>query len=229
MTTPSAKDLLAQADELIRRTRAPADLPVLTELVTETPRSKPTSRLAASVEGIPDLTELIETPAKRDAGDTLEVEEISFEEFKREALNERREPSLGLDDSAPAMHEIFPSQIKAFADASQRSASALRSDGDNTATYTKAQFETAVAAKLEQMQHSVYSQVMQQLELHATGEMKRNLREALEPALTQVALDLAAQVAEETSIQMQQIISNAVENEVARLREQILNKRRDNR
>jgi hypothetical protein len=230
MTTPSAKDLLAQADEIMRRTRASADLPVLTELVTETPRSKPASpRLDASVEGIPDLTELIETPAKRDAGDTLEVEEISFEEFKREALTERRDPSLGLDDSAAAMHEIFPSQIKASANTLQRSASALRSDGDNTATYTKAQFDAAVAAKLEQMQHSVYSQVMQQLELHATGEMKRNLREALEPALTQVALDLAAQVAEETSIQMQQIISNAVEGEVARLREQILNKRRDNK
>jgi hypothetical protein len=237
MTTPSAKDLLAQADELIRRTRAPADLPVLTELVTETARQKTPSRASPNVQSIPDLTELIETPPGFDGGAPLEVEEISFDEFRREALNERREsqtnerrePSLGLRDSSPAMHEIFPSQIKASAESAARSATPARSDGDNTATYTKVQFETAVAAKLEQMQHSVYSQVMQQLELHATGEMKRKLREALEPALTQVALDLAAQVAEETSIQMQQIVSNAVENEVARLREQILNKRRESK
>jgi flagellar biosynthesis/type III secretory pathway protein FliH len=77
------------------------------------------------------------------------------------------------------------------------------------------------------MQHSVYSQVMQQLELHATGELKRMLRESLEPALTQVALDIAAQVADETAVQVQSIVANAVENEVARLREQIQTKRRE--
>jgi flagellar biosynthesis/type III secretory pathway protein FliH len=243
MTTPSAKDLLAQADELIRRTRVPADLPVLTELVSETSAS-PTAQSArttrppntsASLHDIPNLTDMIEEPAARILGSELEVEEISFDEFKREAINERREPSLGLSaakTASPAavaaagaaaapMHEIFPSHIKAS------TTGTARNDGDNTASYTKEQFNAAVAAKLEQMQHSVYSQVMQQLELHATGEMKRNLREALEPPLTQVALDLAAQVAEETSMQMQQIIANAVENEVARLREQILSKRRD--
>ncbi len=254
MSTPTAKELLAQADELIRRTRVPADLPVLTELVSETPRSRPTSRLAASVEGIPDLTELVDAPRDRRGAQSLEVEEISFEEFKREALveqrpllsekhdshGERREPSLGLSESSraatEAIRDAFPSHIRSGTNASTErpdaskyssAASSMRNDTDATATYTKDQFNAAVVAKLEQMQHSVYSQVMQQLELHATGEMKRKLREALEPALTQVALDLAAQVAEETSIQMQQIVSNAVENEVARLREQILNKRRD--
>jgi uncharacterized protein YgbK (DUF1537 family) len=82
--------------------------------------------------------------------------------------------------------------------------------------------------RLEQMQHSVYSQVMQQLELHATGQMKENLRAVLVPALSSLANDIATQVAEETSNQMQTVIANAVENEVARLREQ-LTKKRENR
>jgi hypothetical protein len=108
----------------------------------------------------------------------------------------------------------------AFADA--------RRDASDVA-FTREQFDQAILAKLEQVQHSVYSQVMQQLELHATGEMKRRLREALEPALMQVSRDIAAQVAEETSLQVQEIVSHAVENEVARLREQIENKRRDSK
>jgi hypothetical protein len=221
MTTPSAKDLLAQADELIRRTRNPADLPVLTELVGDPSQQKLATPVNPVIEVIPDLTDMVEAPASRSRGSALEVEEISFEEFKREVRNERREPSLGFDDRTGAPHDIFPTAIKSSA------APTPRAEGEAIASYTRDQFHAAVAAKLEQMQHSVYSQVMQQLELHATGEMKRKLREALEPALTQVALDLAAQVAEETAIQVQQIVANAVDDEVARLREQIQNKRRD--
>jgi hypothetical protein len=221
MTTPSAKDLLAQADELIRRTRSPADLPVLTELVGDPSHQKSPTRVNPAIEVIPDLTDMVEPPMSRNRTKPLEVEEISFEEFKREVRGERREPSLGFDDRLGVPHEIFPSAVKP----SPVSSPIAQSEGSTS--YTRDQFHAAVAAKLEQMQHSVYSQVMQQLELHATGEMKRKLREALEPALTQVALDLAAQVAEETSIQVQQIVANAVDDEVARLREQIQNKRRD--
>ncbi len=177
MSTPSAKDLLEQADQLIRRSRATgADLPVLTELISDAPAySNP-----SPTDIIPDLTEFV---GER-AGDVPK------------ALS----PSAGA--------RAVPGQASG-------------------ATYTREQFDAAIHAKLEQVQHSVYSQVMQQLELHATGEMKRRLREALEPALTQVALDIAAQVSEETSIQVQSIVSSAVENEVARLREQIESKRRD--
>jgi hypothetical protein len=54
------------------------------------------------------------------------------------------------------------------------------------------------------------------------------LRAVLVPALSSLANDIATQVAEETSNQMQTVIANAVENEVARLREQ-LTKKRENR
>jgi hypothetical protein len=197
MSNSTAKDLLEQADRLIRRPKASEDVPVLTEMVGG--QTIPSGRTS-----IPDLTDRIDDGgALRPRIDNLDVEELSMSDFRRAVSGERREPSLG-----------HPTR-------------AARTPASDTTTYSREQFEAAVLAKLEQMQHSVYSQVMQQLELHATGEMKRNLREALEPALSQVALDIAAQVADETAIQMQSIVANAVENEVARLREQIQNKRRD--
>jgi hypothetical protein len=197
MSNSTAKDLLEQADRLIRRPKASEDVPVLTEMVGG--QTIPSGRTS-----IPDLTDRIDDGgALRPRIDNLDVEELSMSDFRRAVSGERREPSLGNPTRA------------------------ARAPASDTTTYSREQFEAAVLAKLEQMQHSVYSQVMQQLELHATGEMKRNLREALEPALSQVALDIAAQVADETAIQMQSIVANAVENEVARLREQIQNKRRD--
>jgi hypothetical protein len=201
MSNSTAKDLLEQADRLIRRPKASEDVPVLTDMVGG-------QTIATGRTAIPDLVDRVDRIEERGAPtpriDLPEVEELSMSDFRRAVSGERREPSLNASRATRAP--------------------ATASDG---ALYTREQFDQAVLAKLEQMQHSVYSQVMQQLELHATGEMKKNLREALEPALTQVALDIAAQVADETAVQMQSIIANAVENEVARLREQIQTKRRE--
>jgi hypothetical protein len=206
MSNSTAKDLLEQADRLIRRPKASEDVPVLTDMVggqTISPRNKVS---------IPDLTERVDTgDVMPKRADLPEVEELSMSDFRRAVDGTRREPTLGAS-AASAKRGDAPRGVKQSAEA---------------ATYTREQFDAAVSSKLEQLQHSVYSQVMQQLELHATGEMKRRLREALEPALTQVALDIAAQVADETAIQVQSIVSNAVENEVARLREQIQTKRRE--
>jgi hypothetical protein len=184
MNSNSAKELLAKADELMRRSQSTDDLPVLTELVSDSP------------------------------GDTLNPGDTP--KTARDASRDRIEPSFDFDVAKSSRNAADAKLAK-------------RVDQDPSGSYTREQFDAAVAAKLDQMAHSVYSQVMQQLELTATGQMKRKLREALEPALTQVALDIAAQVAEETSLQVQDVVSNAVEKEVARLREQIQNKRRDSK
>lgn len=80
--------------------------------------------------------------------------------------------------------------------------------------------------RLEELRHSVYSQVMQQLELHAGGSLKAHLQEALSVALADIARDIAVQVAEDTSTQVRQVVSDAVDAEIARLREQLAAKRR---
>jgi hypothetical protein len=215
MSNTSAKDLLNQADQLIRRSRTTPEVPVLTELVGDGyVQGAPGSSASG---GIPDLTERLDDGKTRAADQSQLFDDFSAPSVRSERA--RREPSLG-GLTATSAQSPRSAIASAFADA--------RRDAGDMA-FTREQFDHAILAKLEQVQHSVYSQVMQQLELHATGEMKRRLREALEPALMQVSRDIAAQVAEETSLQVQEIVSNAVENEVARLREQIENKRRESK
>ena len=87
------------------------------------------------------------------------------------------------------------------------------------------QFNAQLTAKLEELHHSVFSQVMQQLELHAAGSLKNHIRETLTPALVDMARDIADQVAEDTSTQVRDVVSKAVDSEIARLREQLAKRR----
>ena len=87
------------------------------------------------------------------------------------------------------------------------------------------QFNAQLTAKLEELHHSVFSQVMQQLELHAAGSLKNHIRETLTPALVDMARDIADQVAEDTSTQVREVVSKAVDSEIARLREQLAKRR----
>lgn len=88
------------------------------------------------------------------------------------------------------------------------------------------QFNTQLLTKMEELQHSVYSQVMQQLEIYASGTLKAHLRAKLLPALTDIARDIAEQVAEDTANEVREVVSKAVDSEIARLREQLAAKRR---
>lgn len=87
------------------------------------------------------------------------------------------------------------------------------------------QFNAQLTAKLEELQHSVFSQVMQQLELHAAGSLKKHIRDTLAPALVEMANDIAEQVADDTSTQVRDVVSRAVDSEIARLREQLAKRR----
>jgi hypothetical protein len=294
MTTPTAKTLLAQADQLMRRSRSPEDLPVLTELVRDTTSPRDNFEPLVLDERIDDLP--------HDAGliPLPEVEELdpraSYE--VRTAFSPARpsaQPTPSFTQPAPSFTQPTPSFTQSTSSSTQptpssslpsapspspsphppqrpsslstsvaaswldappmvaRAGSAPQSAPASASSYvgtassrapivattestsnepatafTRDQINAMLVKRLEQMQHSVYSQVMQQLELHATGQMKENLRAVLVPALSSLANDIATQVAEETSNQMQTVIANAVENEVARLREQ-LTKKRENR
>ena len=60
---------------------------------------------------------------------------------------------------------------------------------------------------------------------HLCRRVLRNLRQTLEPALIGIARDLAEQVAEDTATQVRQVVSDTVDAEIARLREQFAKKR----
>lgn len=214
MTTSSAKDLLAQADQLMRGGKDRGELPVLTELIEERARK-------VAIEDIPSLTDRIDfdpIDTRPSAANPTAASRTSERAPVTKPSSSRIDPVLG-DDADDEVEDEFPT--------GPRILQARSNDAERATSVTRDQFDKAVATKLEQLGHAVYTQVMQQLELHATGELKRRLREALEPALMQVSLDIAAQVADETANQIQSVVTAAVDAEVARLREQIQAKRQD--
>ncbi len=209
MSMPTAKDLLAQADRLMRQ-RTPEELPVLTDLVIE------------EIE-IPILSERMDEviPTRsRPSSIPVSVALPAANEYTRSPA---AMPFARL--SAPVGATAATAAPRPSHDPNAATAT---SDSPNTPTATasaREKFNEQLLAKLDELQHSVFSQVMQKLEIHAAGSLKTHLRETLETALFGIARDLAAQVAEDTSTQVRQVVSDAVDAEIARLREQFAKKR----
>ncbi len=250
MSNPTAKELLAQADQLMRRARPADDLPVLTELVRDTESLPPT--LEERIEDdIPIFTfddmdlpevEVLDLPVTNLA----QPPQLPQATFATSASAQILSSAVAAEPSVPNAVVLTPaSTLPTWTSASpiamaapmQSSAVApviaisdpvaLPTPG-SSALYTREQFDAMLATKLEEVQHSVYSQVMQQLELHTTGRMRENLRASLAPTVQLIVDEITSQVADETAIQMQSVVANAVDAELARLREQ-LGKKRDNR
>ncbi len=250
MSTPTAKDLLAQADRLMRQ-RIPEELPVLTDLVVEeieltslTDRmddvipthSRPawmpapmklsvpssvgatTARLAASPESVrmplsappPALTPIVSAHVAT-------------------PLAALMPPVLGTVHTPAAQHTVDAVDVLGMRPRmSSDTPPSVSAEGPATVTLmanVREQFNAQLVAKLGELQHSVYSQVMQQLEIYAAGALKEHIRDMLLPALTDVARDIAHQVADDTSHHVREVVSNAVESEIARLREQLAKRR----
>jgi hypothetical protein len=270
MSNLSAKELLAQADQLMRRARPADDLPVLTELVRDTERQPPMLEeridnedaifsfedMALPEADALDLTEamalLPALPLVAPAAPVYAPPQVA-PTHPTSTYFPPSQPSVAMSSwtaspiSTPTGELATSAAVHSQAEPTFRDLSAstsiaspiitssessptqvFASTAPPTALYSREQFDAMLVTKLEEIQHSVYSQVMQQLELHATGRMRDNLRASLEPTLKLIVDEIAAQVADETAIQMQSVISNSVDAEVARLREQ-LTKRRDHR
>ena len=234
MSSPTAKELLAQADRLMRQ-RTPEELPVLTDLVIEEIEIPSLSERMDEV--IPTRSSMRGTanppfaapPASSASG---------YGAASTTVASAPSSPPLSVRSTATlapyAANALTPSAPLAdvFAGRSRLPQEALggvsASGGPNTQTAmasVREKFNEQLLAKLEELQHSVFSQVMQKLEIHAAGSLKTHLRQTLEPALMGIARDLAEQVAEDTATQVRQVVSDAVDAEIARLREQFAKKR----
>lgn len=214
MSTPAAKDLLAQADRMMRQ-RVPEELPVLTDLIVE------------EIE----IGDAGASPASRPA-DTARTQPARAIPAAPAVAATRQSVPPVVAPAAAAVSGGVAGVVSApragLPPASRDSVSHTPiATPPNTATGASAreQFNALLISRLEEMRHSVYSQVMQQLELHAAGSLKTHLRESLTAALADIARDIADQVAEDTSTQVRDVVSRAVDAEIARLREQ-LSKRR---
>ena len=240
MSSPTAKELLAQADRLMRQ-RTPEELPVLTDLVIEEieipsisdrmdeviptharPSWMPASPIAKSAATAATSAPLMVprvTPTPTPSPPAAAVQ------LPPPAAPTLAAPVAALFERSPPLSELFASRSRPQHEA--QSAQAM-SEGPNTQTAmanVREKFNEQLLAKMEELQHSVFSQVMQKLEIHATGSLKTHLRQTLEPALIGIARDLAEQVAEDTATQVRQVVSDAVDAEIARLREQFAKKR----
>ena len=236
MSTPTAKDLLAQADRLMRQ-RTPEELPVLTDLVIEeieltslSDRMDEVIPTHARPSWLPAMPASAKAPVASAAAPPI-VAPMAAPAPPRPAVRAAvaaapvsTPVAAGPVASPQPLAELYAGRPRLpITDVSASSPS-----GPNTQTAivnVREQFNEQLLAKLEELQHSVFSQVMQKLELHAAGSLKTNLRDTLEPALIGIARDLAEQVAEDTSAQVRAVVSDAVDAEIARLREQLSKKR----
>ena len=245
MSTPTAKDLLAQADRLMRQ-RTPEELPVLTDLVIEeieitsltdrmddvipiharpawAPVPAPAQPASASPAPNPHLAapQRVSAPAFTPAAPVMAPAVAP-----RPAAPPP--PARAVPAPAPAaanVVDVFGVLPRMTHDAPS---AAVVAAGPTTVTAmvnVREQFNAQLLTKMEEIQHGVYSQVMQQLEIYASGSLKTHLREMLMPALTDIARDIAEQVAEDTSNQVREVVSKAVDSEIARLREQLAKRR----
>ena len=186
MSSTTAKDLLAQADRLMRQ-RIPEELPVLTDLVI-------------------DEIELTRPPDRMDDASASRVRP-SWANLPQKPLQALKSTNAKRTD----MRDAVAAGVSASSEATIAPSAANLRD----------QLNAQLLTKLEGLQHDVFSQVMQQLEIYAAGSLKDHVRDTLLPVLTDIARDVAQQVAEDTSSRVREVVSKAVESEFARLREQL--------
>lgn len=238
---PTAKELLAQADRLMRRREpgAPEELPVLTDLVVEEIEmpslefsfDAPPPRPAASVPKAENLATLATEPAEpaeptKPIPPALELDYVTLDEMVAPAsalLAPVAQPEIQAspDDVASTLAVSAVSGVVA----SSERVTAPNPTPTAAIPNVREQFNAQIVAKLEEVRHAVFNQAMQQLELHADGGLKHHLRESLNERLVPVVEDIVQSVIEETTQQVREVVARAVDAEIARLREQLSRKR----
>ncbi len=232
MTAPTAKELLAQADRLMRRREpgAPEELPVLTDLVVEEIEMPSLEFSFDAPPPVAPLPKVARAPAPTPAKVSPPAPKIDYV-----TLDEMIAPVAAPAATAPlepALTAVMPAAVPAPApEPAVAPAAAFAVPTTPPAAPQAAvpnvreQFNAQIVAKLEEVRHAVFNQAMQQLELHADGGLKHHLRESLTERLVPVVDDIVQSVIEETTQQVREVVARAVDAEIARLREQLSRKR----
>jgi len=234
MTAPTAKELLAQADRLMRRREpgAPEELPVLTDLVVEEIEMPSLEFSFDAPPPVAPLPKVASAPAPSPAKVSPPAPEIDYV-----TLDEMIAPVALPAPAAPlepALTAVMPAPVPSPAPAPALALAPVATLADSATPpaapqaavpNVREQFNAQIVAKLEEVRHAVFNQAMQQLELHADGGLKHHLRESLTERLVPVVDDIVQSVIEETTQQGREVVARAVDAEIARLREQLSRKR----
>lgn len=234
MTAPTAKELLAQADRLMRRREpgAPEELPVLTDLVVEEIEMPSLEFSFDAPPPVAPLPKVASAPAPIPAKVSPPAPEVDYV-----TLDEMIAPVAAPAATAPlepALTAVMPAAVPSPAPAPALALAPVATLADSATPppapqaavpNVREQFNAQIVAKLEEVRHAVFNQAMQQLELHADGGLKHHLRESLTERLVPVVDDIVQSVIEETTQQVREVVARAVDAEIARLREQLSRKR----
>lgn len=204
MSLITAKDLLAQADRLMRQ-RTPEELPVLTDLVIDDvgPMSL-TARIDNAVPARARPARVYQPQQPLPAS----APAVSFSPMLTPMPAAVLGPAPKMQPSAP------PADMRDNVAPDGSASDPTREPG---AANVSDPFNAQLLTQLETLQYDVYSQVMQQLEIYAAGSLKDHVRDMLLPVLT----GIAQQIADETLTHVREVVSKAVDFEFARLREQL--------
>lgn len=237
MTAPTAKELLAQADRLMRRREpgAPEELPVLTDLVVEEIEMLSLEFSFDAPPPVAPLPKVARAPAPTPAKVSPPAPKIDYV-----TLDEMIAPvavpaaAAAATPLEPALTAVMPVPVASPAPAPALALAPVATLADSATPpaapqaavpNVREQFNAQIVAKLEEVRHAVFNQAMQQLELHADGGLKHHLRESLTERLVPVVDDIVQSVIEETTQQVREVVARAVDAEIARLREQLSRKR----
>ncbi|MCX8099389.1 MAG: hypothetical protein N3F11_10390 [Casimicrobiaceae bacterium] len=198
MSNLTAKELLAQAERLMRRGRSSADdLPVLTDFVQEESASAP---LRQALDIAPSGSAATAAPIPQGEPQARPIEPPTASRAPQPVAAEAPGAANGAEATARVPLVPLP---------------------PGSVVMSREQFDARLAEKLEEVKHAVFVQAMQQLELHAAGRLRDRLREALLPILERSSQQIAQQLAEETAAQVRSVVAAAVDEEIRRLRERL--------
>jgi hypothetical protein len=234
---PSARELLAQADALMRRNRARAvdtDIPELTEAVTElVPAPVPTAldevpELIDAVEEI-EISSIVEMP-----GDEYESAAwLSFDRDDTHGLPRVEDRAAGQmqshadsEQAVQGVHSVMgaatniPASVRAIPPV-ERAISGNAVAEKEMPISPPVDEEPAVAddwARWEALGREIRMQVLQRIDLFTDTGLREQLNAQLQPIIDRASAEMAATVNEEVGLLLRAYIAHAIEREIEKWR-----------
>ena len=236
---PSARELLAQADALMRRNRARAvdtdmDIPELTEVVTvSVPAAVPTAldevpELIDAVEEI-EIASIVEVPGDEDELSAW----LNFDHDDTSGLPRAPDGIAGQIHSRAVSARDSEGLAAMMALAKNPDASALAVAPVARAAIAKADMakEMPNATPLEMepapvdnwtrweaLGSEIRMQVLQRIDLFTDTELREQLNAQLQPIIDRASAEMAATINEEVGLLLRDYVAHAIELEIAKWR-----------
>jgi hypothetical protein len=231
---PSARELLEQADALMRRNRARAvdtEIPELTEVVAEVAPAPGATLIA--LEDVPELVDLVE-----------EIEIASIVELPDDDdqvsgwlahdpgdLSDRgRQPDFAVAKTAPSAAEPTPVAVEIAPSAAESTPVAVEIAPPAPATTTpepaivaetRPALQAPIAddwARWEALAEEIRMQVLQRIDIFTDTRLRKQLSAQLQPIVDRASVQMVETINEEVGKLLRAYIAEAIEREIDKWR-----------